>query len=407
MTLSLAIIAKNNEGTLLALFESIKGVFDEIVFVDTGSTDKTKSIAQKYGAKIYDFEWCDDFSKARQFAFDKCTGDWVMWLDTDDTVEHAERIKELVKNADSKKTVGSIFLKYNYSFDENGNLETVQWRERIVRRNGYVWKGRIHEVLVNTRSLQNVKSNDVVVIHHLEHSDAKERSMRNLRILLSQLQDEQKEGKPDPRTLFYIAKTLHGIGEYREALKYFTQYVQVSGWEEEVYHAWTHISMIYRELKEYDKAVLAAANAWKIYPQAPDAYLHAGWAYQSMKKYEKSNVFLELCMQMKPAEFDTVNTPKNSTVIPLKMLANNYVDMNKVDKAIEAHRKVVSLVPNDKESVSILEQLNTYKKQMDAAIPCCVRSHLDQHLHRHHRHEQLVAGEYTGVHISSVPVLHV
>ena len=68
-TLALAMIVKDEEKDLPALLESVKGVFDEIVIVDTGSTDGTKEIAKKYGAKVHDFPWIDDFAAARNFSF--------------------------------------------------------------------------------------------------------------------------------------------------------------------------------------------------------------------------------------------------------------------------------------------------------------------------------------------------
>lgn len=82
--LSLAMIAKNEEARLGRCLESVQGLVDEIVVVDTGSTDQTVEIARHYGAKVHYFEWCEDFSAARNEAIRHATGDWVMWLDPDD-----------------------------------------------------------------------------------------------------------------------------------------------------------------------------------------------------------------------------------------------------------------------------------------------------------------------------------
>jgi glycosyltransferase involved in cell wall biosynthesis len=72
---------------------------NEIVVVDTGFDDGTKRVAQQYTAKIYDLVWRDDFGAARQFAFDRATSDWVIWVDADDVVRHADRIKPLLAAA--------------------------------------------------------------------------------------------------------------------------------------------------------------------------------------------------------------------------------------------------------------------------------------------------------------------
>ncbi|MDE5995713.1 MAG: glycosyltransferase family 2 protein, partial [Eubacterium sp.] len=85
-TISLCMIVKNEEKVLARCLESIKNAVDEIIIADTGSTDNTKEIAKKYTDKIYDFEWVDDFSKARNFSFSKASKDYIMWLDADDII---------------------------------------------------------------------------------------------------------------------------------------------------------------------------------------------------------------------------------------------------------------------------------------------------------------------------------
>ena len=90
---SLTMIVKNEEDHLPHCLESVRGVFDEIVVVDTGSSDRTREIAREFGAKVFDFPWIDDFAAARNEALSHATGDYVFWLDADDLVEPAERVK--------------------------------------------------------------------------------------------------------------------------------------------------------------------------------------------------------------------------------------------------------------------------------------------------------------------------
>ena len=75
--ISLCMIVKNEERVLNRCLKSIADLMDEIIIVDTGSTDQTKEIARKYTENIYDFEWKDDFSAARNFAFSKATKDYI------------------------------------------------------------------------------------------------------------------------------------------------------------------------------------------------------------------------------------------------------------------------------------------------------------------------------------------
>jgi glycosyltransferase involved in cell wall biosynthesis len=86
MALSLCIIVKNEETTLPKTLDSVKGVVDETIVLDTGSTDRTCEIAQEFGARVYRFEWCNDFAAARNECLKYATGDWILVLDADEVL---------------------------------------------------------------------------------------------------------------------------------------------------------------------------------------------------------------------------------------------------------------------------------------------------------------------------------
>ena len=83
ISISLCMIVKNEEEVLARCLDSLKGLMDEIIIVDTGSTDNTKEIARKYTDLVYDFSWCDDFAAARNFSFSKATKDYIYAPDAD------------------------------------------------------------------------------------------------------------------------------------------------------------------------------------------------------------------------------------------------------------------------------------------------------------------------------------
>lgn len=93
ITISLCMIVRDEENGLGRCLDGVKDIADEIVIVDTGSTDRTKEIAAEYGAVIYDFEWIDDFAAARNEAFSKATKEYILWLDADDTIEEIDRVR--------------------------------------------------------------------------------------------------------------------------------------------------------------------------------------------------------------------------------------------------------------------------------------------------------------------------
>ncbi|MGL4874961.1 MAG: glycosyltransferase family 2 protein, partial [Clostridium sp.] len=146
--ISLCLIIKNEENILKRCLDSTKGFIDEIIIVDTGSTDKSKEVAQEYTDKIYDFEWCDDFSKARNFAFSKATKEYIFWLDADDYITE-ENLKELIKLKETmNKELDAVSMHYSLSRDEKGNTTYSLRRNRLVKRSlDFKWIGRIHEYL--------------------------------------------------------------------------------------------------------------------------------------------------------------------------------------------------------------------------------------------------------------------
>ena len=114
-TISLCMIAKNEEKHLEECLNSVKELVDEVIIVDTGSTDKTKQIGKKFNAKIYDFKWIDDFSAARNKSLKHATKDWILVLDADEVLDK-EALKvikdELVKN---KENDAFLFIHKNYT----------------------------------------------------------------------------------------------------------------------------------------------------------------------------------------------------------------------------------------------------------------------------------------------------
>lgn len=100
--ISLCMIVKNEERVLARCLNSALRAVDEIITVDTGSTDKTKEIAARYSDKVFDFEWCDDFSAARNFAFSKAERDYILWLDADDVLlpPDLEKLIDLKQSAE-------------------------------------------------------------------------------------------------------------------------------------------------------------------------------------------------------------------------------------------------------------------------------------------------------------------
>ena len=118
-------IVKNEETSLARCLDSVQGIADEIVIVDTGSTDLTRQIAAEYTDCIFDFEWVDDFAAARNFAFDQASCEYILWLDADDVFEPEDRAKLIALKQSLDPEIDSVTMDYNLSFTPEARSHIV------------------------------------------------------------------------------------------------------------------------------------------------------------------------------------------------------------------------------------------------------------------------------------------
>lgn len=216
--ISLCMIVRDEEEVIGRCLESVKDLVDEIIIVDTGSKDKTKKIVSKFTDKIYDFEWVNDFAKARNFSFSKATKDYILWLDADDVILEADRkkFKELKEKIDG--SVDLYQMKYNYTVDENNNPTLVQIRARLLKREkNYQWVSPIHEVIIPTGNIEKV---DIAITHKkLEIKDVN----RNLKIFEKMKADGIEF---DDRQEYCYAKELYCLRRYEEAIVQYEEFIR-------------------------------------------------------------------------------------------------------------------------------------------------------------------------------------
>lgn len=267
MKLSIALIVKDEAKILEKCLESIKEA-DEIVVVDTGSTDDTIEIAKKYTDKIYNFKWCDDFSKARNFAKDKCTGDWILSIDADhQLLTPISEVKKVIEKTD--KRVLNIKSK-------SGN----NWHYRAVlfkNDKDIKWVGKVHENL-NVLGEENTD-----IERNCDYSDNhKTNPERNLNIL--------KTMERTPRTLFYLAKEYLDLKRYEEAIKSFNDYIKVSTWLDEKAEAYYYKAVCQWRTNQGPKARETIIEAIKLNPDMKKALLLASEMHYEPFKSKWANL---------------------------------------------------------------------------------------------------------------------
>lgn len=250
MSISLCMIVKNEESVLKRCLTSIQDYVDEIIIVDTGSTDQTKSIAREFNSKIYDFEWIDDFSAARNFAFSKATKDYIMWLDADDVVSEKfiSSINEINELLNQSPDV--LMLPYNIAFSNDGNCTIWYYRERILKRdNNFIWIGRVHEAITPRGKISHYNA-------PIEHRPInKKSSTRNLDIYEKMIQSNQPLSSRD---LFYYSKELYEHDKIDESIVQLNSFLSDSnGWVEDKKSACLILSDCYYKINNFDKQLTA------------------------------------------------------------------------------------------------------------------------------------------------------
>lgn len=247
-TISLCMIVKNEETHLARCLDSVAELVDEIIVVDTGSTDRTAEIASAYTEKVYSHPWKDDFSDARNYSFSKATMDYCMWMDADDVMEETEKDKFLRLKHTLAPDADIVMMKYNTSFDEAGRPSFSYFRERWIRNSSlYRWVGAVHEVIPLSGS---IVYSDIAISHKKINAGDPDRNLNIYRKMLA-------EGKLlEPRQQYYFGRELYYHKQYQEAVSVPEQFLlSEQGWLENKIEACSICAECYDRLGQEQTAL--------------------------------------------------------------------------------------------------------------------------------------------------------
>ena len=230
-TLSLCVIARNEEPFLAGCLESVAHAADEIIVVDTGSDDRTSEIARTFRARVTSFEWCDDFSMARNVTLDLATCDFVLVLDADERLDEgaAEIIRRLI-DGEPDDGPPCVYLPLIINVAQDGRSLGADHMARLWRRRPELrFTGRIHEeVGVGVVGLVRHFVDDLRIIHlgyDPSVAAARGKHTRNLALLEAAL----AEHPGDPKLLFYVARQRYAQGDDAAALELYRQVIADGG----------------------------------------------------------------------------------------------------------------------------------------------------------------------------------
>lgn len=351
ITISLCMIVKNEEDVLERCLESSKSIADEIIIVDTGSTDKTKEIALKYTDKVYDFKWVEDFSKARNFAFSKATKDYQMWLDADDVItkENIDRILKLKEDLNSNTDI--VTFKYYTHFDEYGNPILTSTRGRLFKREkGYIWNDPVHEYITLKGNIFHAE--DIYIYHKKEHCYTD----RNLKIYQKQI----NEGKTlSPRSTYYFARELMDNKRFIEAIYYFESFLSSgNGWIEDNICACFNLYICYSNLKNTEKAFESLIKSFRYSTPRAEICCSIGYYYKEKKEYTTAIEWFSLAVKLSKPNSIGFILNDYWDFIPNIELSICYYYLGNLEKAIYFNNLAKKVKPNS--SVVIQNQITFY-----------------------------------------------
>lgn len=223
--ISACVIVKNEAKNMPRWLECMKNVADEIIVVDTGSTDNTVELARNAGAKLYHFEWIKDFAAAKNYALDQATGDWILFLDADETFTPAAQkvLRQELEQFNKDKSVACLLCRMlDIDTDDGDRLFNTSLLPRIFRCSPYIrYAGAIHEQLENSQGNKRMIFAKKLEILHTGYSSSiiRSKTERNLPMLLHELKNATTD-KERRRLYPYLMDAYNTFGDYDNVLYY-------------------------------------------------------------------------------------------------------------------------------------------------------------------------------------------
>lgn len=371
--IALALIVRNDDSDLPALRNLLTNISPHVddIFVNLNHkpgdkpSENIQRLLNRYHAVVYVTEWHDNFAEARNISFDLVPDEynWILWLDVDDVVENPEKIREVAIKAPAR--VGGIYVDYDYTHDDQGNCTYTHKVLRMVRNTGkYHWKSSfddseysVHETLQNKVHMDNGMTTDFRVIHQSNPIHTIDSLHRNISILSKMYDKMEQSGNIDPRIVFYLGSHHYDLGDYENAEKLLTSYLDVSGFAAERCEAWMYLGLIWRRQKRDDAARIAFLRAVAENPGNPEPYVELGDLEYRAKRLLESEEWLLMATHITPSDTDMRFPLFAATYRPYKLLVRTYIDMGpqKLDAAKEYAEEALEIRPFDQSTKEMLE----------------------------------------------------
>lgn len=345
-------IVKNEESTIERCINSVKDIVDEIIIVDTGSTDNTLPLLNKLNITPYKFNWVNDFSLARNYSFSKATKDYILWLDADDILNPNDLNKFKTLKSTLTEDIDSVSMNYILSTNSQNEPTFILKRNRLVRNSkNFKWIGVVHEYL---KVYGNIIHSDISIIHKKE----KKHTNRNLLIY----EDLINRGNIlSPRDMFYYANELFDNHLYMDAIKQYEEFLNANqGWIEDIKQAIYKISQCYALNNDFENELNTLLRALKYDTPRSDFCCRLGSIFLTKNNFDTAIFWYNCALQNAPSkDFIGLLNKDTYTFIPWIQLCICYYKKGDLKKSFECNKKAGEFYPNHP---SVLYNLNLFKE---------------------------------------------
>jgi len=336
----------DGHGKPLRLLDLSPNARPELFCVDSSTTWENRHIPGPYS----DAHMLVDFGAARQATWDAASGDFLLWLDSDDVLDGGAHLAHVLASL-AREDLDAAIFPYDYSHDRHGNVTCRLLRERVVKRGTAQWTQPVHEVLVPVGRAKLFE--EIKTIHqHNAHDRPCALKHRNVKILTLAREKELAEEKPDPRTLFYLGMEWRTLNADR-ALGFFEAYLEKSGWDEERSMAQLIAGNLHEQAQRVKKAWECYALSFSDFPHFPDplfalarlAYFRSEWG----KCVELTERGFEVATnsRKKGRQQTLMSNDLERKWRPYRFYGRSLCELGRLEEAEKAYRAGLDVMPDD------------------------------------------------------------
>jgi glycosyltransferase involved in cell wall biosynthesis len=303
-TITLCMIVKDEANCIKACLESVKGLVSEIIIVDTGSSDQTIEICKNHGAKVYSYQWKNDFADARNYGLSFSTGDWILWLDADEELDALNKsiIPEILENTNAQIFSLPVLNYYGKTTTVDKNNVYSLYQLRLFRnQKNIIFQNRIHEIPllpaeITERDIENLP----VAIHHYGYlhdvTETKQKSRRNIQLLQQELSDPAHS----PWIEYHLASEFYRLEKYQLAFQLANQsillFLQKSQKPPSLLYKLKYAILI--ETDSLEGALPGIEKAILLYPDYVDLHFYMGFILYRLENYKEALQAFEKCLEL-------------------------------------------------------------------------------------------------------------